>query len=216
MTELAYIEDDELLEMKPPSFPYPGEQELIQTFFPSYLNAERLLTKKIAEWKEVSRRAREELKAEIRAIQRLPDPKARWFSTEVLKVLSEPSKRLKKARQHIARLDRLLMAAKRVFKVEDEPMGRQVWQEKVAKAREVPILSVVPESIRVRKAGKSHVARCPFHDDNDPSLHIYPDRNRWHCYGCQKGGDAIAFVMESLGCDFKHAVNHLAGGLENE
>src|SRR5215212_2725071 len=34
--------------------------------------------------------------------------------------------------------------------------------------------------------------RCPLpdHDDRNPSFYIYPP-GRWHCYGCDRGGDVI-------------------------
>lgn len=39
-----------------------------------------------------------------------------------------------------------------------------------------------------------HKTRCPFHADNNPSLHVYDDGS-WHCFGCgAHGGDVIDFV----------------------
>ena len=34
--------------------------------------------------------------------------------------------------------------------------------------------------------------RCPFHDDHQPSLTLYPDN--YHCWGCGVRGDVIDFV----------------------
>jgi Bifunctional DNA primase/polymerase, N-terminal/CHC2 zinc finger len=37
--------------------------------------------------------------------------------------------------------------------------------------------------------------RCPFHDDGDPSLHVYPTAERgWYCYGCGRGGSIYTFA----------------------
>lgn len=36
--------------------------------------------------------------------------------------------------------------------------------------------------------------RCPFHGEKTPSLKLY--RERWHCFGCGDGGDAIDFVAK--------------------
>jgi hypothetical protein len=50
---------------------------------------------------------------------------------------------------------------------------------------------------------------CPFHDDDTPSLHVYPDPARgWYCYGCRRGGsvyDLAAGVwgMGTRGDDFR-------------
>jgi DNA primase len=46
-----------------------------------------------------------------------------------------------------------------------------------------------------------HRMRCPFHaGDRDPSLVIYPPGHGWHCFGCNRGGDAVAFVAELQRC----------------
>jgi hypothetical protein len=46
-----------------------------------------------------------------------------------------------------------------------------------------------------------HRMRCPFHaGDRDPSLVIYPPGRGWHCFGCKRGGDAVAFVSELQKC----------------
>lgn len=35
------------------------------------------------------------------------------------------------------------------------------------------------------------VVRCPFHQDNTPSLQLDPSDNHFHCYGCGAHGDSI-------------------------
>jgi hypothetical protein len=40
------------------------------------------------------------------------------------------------------------------------------------------------------EVGSDGKARCPFHDDDTPSLHAYLEPERgWYCYGCRRGGD---------------------------
>ncbi len=63
----------------------------------------------------------------------------------------------------------------------------------------IPIVDVfkrlgytVPES----KYGRVKM-KCPFHEDKDPSLSIDPDKNLFHCFGCQAGGSNIDAVIES-------------------
>jgi len=51
-------------------------------------------------------------------------------------------------------------------------------------------------------------ARCPFHGDKDPSMHLFPD-NHVYCFSCAKGWDAIGFVMERDGLSFPDAVRQL-------
>lgn len=38
-----------------------------------------------------------------------------------------------------------------------------------------------------------HKIRCPFHEENTPSLHVYEDGG-WKCFGCGKFGDCLDFV----------------------
>lgn len=47
---------------------------------------------------------------------------------------------------------------------------------------------------------------CPFHGDHDASLKVYPDTGGWHCFGCERGGSVIDFVMEHENCNFRTAV----------
>lgn len=55
--------------------------------------------------------------------------------------------------------------------------------------------------IRTHRLGAERLrARCPFHDDRDPSLVVYPDQ-RWHCFGCGKGGDVVDLVGGLAGCE---------------
>lgn len=39
---------------------------------------------------------------------------------------------------------------------------------------------------------------------------VSEERQMWHCFGCQKGGDAFSFLMEMEGVDFKEALRILA------
>lgn len=41
---------------------------------------------------------------------------------------------------------------------------------------------------------KHHLLKCPFHDDKDPSLKIYPETNTFNCFGCGATGDVIEFI----------------------
>ena len=67
--------------------------------------------------------------------------------------------------------------------------------------------------VKLEKRGADRVGRCPFHDDQTPSLVITPGKNLWRCFGaCDVGGDAVAWVMKCEGVSFRHAVELLKGG----
>lgn len=44
-------------------------------------------------------------------------------------------------------------------------------------------------------------ALCPFHNDRNPSMHVYA--NNYHCFTCGAHGDQIAFVQEYFNLDFQ-------------
>jgi len=54
---------------------------------------------------------------------------------------------------------------------------------------------------------------CPFHGEKEPSLKIYQNTGGWHCYGCERGGSVIDFVMEHENCNFPTAVRAIDNAL---
>ncbi|MGD7708305.1 CHC2 zinc finger domain-containing protein [Microlunatus sp. Y2014] len=64
--------------------------------------------------------------------------------------------------------------------------------------------------VELRRQGKDLVGRCPFHEDDTPSLVVTPGKNLWHCLGaCGRGGGPIDWVMTAQGVSFRHAVELL-------
>ena len=75
--------------------------------------------------------------------------------------------------------------------------------------REVSILSFVSRLLPLKREGLIWRGLCPFHDDQVPSLTIYPETNSWYCFGCGEGGDVLSFVQKLLHCSFPEAVGFL-------
>ncbi|NYE40736.1 DNA primase [Streptomyces fulvorobeus] len=76
----------------------------------------------------------------------------------------------------------------------------------------VPIDAVVSEYLQLRNAGGGNLkGLCPFHDEKSPSFQVSPSKGLFHCFGCQEGGDTIAFVMKIDHLTFSETVERLAG-----
>ncbi|GAA3878577.1 DNA primase [Streptomyces sedi] len=75
----------------------------------------------------------------------------------------------------------------------------------------VPIDAVVAEYLQLRPGGGGNLkGLCPFHDEKSPSFHVSPSKGLFHCFGCQEGGDTLAFVMKMEHLSFSEAVERLA------
>lgn len=75
---------------------------------------------------------------------------------------------------------------------------------------EVSLVRLVESSgVALTKRGGDMVGCCPFHEDDTPSLVVTVAKNLWHCFGCDAGGDPIAWVMKREGVSFRHAVELL-------
>ena len=73
-----------------------------------------------------------------------------------------------------------------------------------------PIEDVAAGYVNLRRQGKNLVGLCPFHNEKTPSFFLYPESNSFYCFGCNKGGDVITFVMGVENLDFSEAVKFLA------
>lgn len=75
----------------------------------------------------------------------------------------------------------------------------------------INIVDLISEYLPLKKLGVNFKASCPFHNEKTASFIVSPERQIWHCFGCQKGGDIFTFLMEKENMDFKEALEILAG-----
>ncbi len=91
-------------------------------------------------------------------------------------------------------------------------MAGRIKDEDVAHVRDhTPIDEVVGEYVQLKNAGGGQKkGLCPFHDEKSPSFHVTPSKGYFHCFGCQTGGDVIAFVMKMDHISFTETIERLA------
>lgn len=80
------------------------------------------------------------------------------------------------------------------------------------------LVSLIGESVALsaQRGGLEFAGLCPFHEDHNPSMRVYPDRQSFRCWVCQEGGDCYTWVMKIEGVEFPEALESLAkrAGLE--
>lgn len=89
-------------------------------------------------------------------------------------------------------------------------MGR-IPEETIQAIRDrIDIVALIGRYVDLKKAGRNHKGRCPFHEEKTPSFNVNPDRQIFHCFGCQVGGNAMKFLMLYENLSFPEAVRTLA------
>lgn len=86
-----------------------------------------------------------------------------------------------------------------------------ILENSIQAVKETSAVDVIGHYVDLKKRGANYIAHCPFHEERTPSFHVNPSRNAFKCFGCGKGGDAIAFVMEYESKTFIEAVELIAG-----
>lgn len=72
------------------------------------------------------------------------------------------------------------------------------------------IVELIQGYFPLKRSGSNFQAVCPFHNEKTPSFNVNPQRQIFHCFGCQAGGDAIKFVMLYDNLNFPEAAKRLA------
>ena len=77
----------------------------------------------------------------------------------------------------------------------------------------VDIVEVIDNRVPLKKKGREYWACCPFHGEKSPSFSVSPGKQFYHCFGCQKSGNALGFLMDYDHMDFVEAIESLAQSL---
>jgi DNA primase len=72
------------------------------------------------------------------------------------------------------------------------------------------IEDVVGDYVNLKRSGSRFKGNCPFHDEKTPSFTVTPTLGIYKCFGCQKGGNSIQFLMEIENLSFTESARMLA------
>ena len=72
------------------------------------------------------------------------------------------------------------------------------------------IVELIGSRVPLKRHGKEFKACCPFHDEKTPSFTVVPDKQFYHCFGCNAHGTALSFLMDHDHLAFVEAVEELA------
>lgn len=81
-------------------------------------------------------------------------------------------------------------------------------QEKLNElAEKVNIVDLIGQTEELFRKGQNYFIKCPFHTNDDtPSLCIYPQTNKWYCFGCNAGSSVYDWIMKRDNVSFSEAV----------
>lgn len=90
-------------------------------------------------------------------------------------------------------------------------MGKRIPDEVIESIQKtVDIVEVISEYVQLIKQGRNYFGLCPFHGEKTPSFSVSPEKQIFHCFGCQAGGNVFSFLMQIEGYSFTEAVLKIA------
>lgn len=70
----------------------------------------------------------------------------------------------------------------------------------------VSLKEIIEPYVQLTKQGKDWVGLCPFHAERTPSFNVVEDKGFFICFGCNKTGDGIKFLIDHCGMPFPEAL----------
>src|SRR6476619_5261425 len=69
----------------------------------------------------------------------------------------------------------------------------------------VEIVTIISETVKLARKGRSFLGLCPFHREKSPSFNVNPEKGFFYCFGCKESGNVFDFVMKTEGLTFPEA-----------
>jgi len=121
-------------------------------------------------------------------------PANQWFWYEVVDKVLVPE--LSALQKELKRLEWQLPTRRMKL------LEGSITEEHIERVKQVMLTNF----IEVNRAG---FAQCNFHNEKTASFKYYKNNNSFYCYGCNAGGDVIAFIMKSKNLSFIETIKYL-------
>ena len=72
------------------------------------------------------------------------------------------------------------------------------------------VVDIISQYVHLTRKGRNYFGLCPFHNEKSPSFTVSPDKQIFHCFECEVGGNVYTFLMKIEGITFKEALESLA------
>lgn len=160
------------------------------------------LPQKIEEFEEEYKIVKAKLKEQLSCVDRIQDDVLQNLARKWVE-LSEDTKRATFLKDKIRLFKYFINADNKT--VNDTHLS----ESDIMSAKETPLTGLVERQISIRSVGNGrYKGKCPFHNEKNPSFTIF-ENNKFKCFGCQKTGDSIDYVMLTQGLNFPQAVRQL-------
>lgn len=166
--------------------------------------AKDIIPLKIKDYQDKIRKKEKEINQKLKRLYSLKlDEFSEWFGEKAIEMLEVPE--LNKLEKNLFRLKHLeyLLNPKKVSS------SWAKFGEKIEIAKKYPIEEIARSKLDIRQIGQNFICLCPFHNEKTPSFYIYPNTNRFYCFGCQEKGDVINLTMALYDLYFKEVIEML-------
>ena len=90
-------------------------------------------------------------------------------------------------------------------------MKGYIPEEKIAEIKDAAsIVDIISNYVSLKKVGNNHKGLCPFHSEKTPSFVVNEEKQIFHCFGCNAGGNVFSFLMKMDNLSFIESVMGLA------
>lgn len=74
----------------------------------------------------------------------------------------------------------------------------------------VKAIDIISQHVQLKRSGKNYKGKCPFHNETDSSFTVSPELNIYTCFGCNKSGNAVNFLMDYKHISYPQAIKEIA------